>query len=578
MTEETLVDAAERASSLGGATSLAPSPSPMTSPEPAEEPGADGGALHAGQDQRSDGHGGSEEQHQDVELPTTEQDGRWQEESSSNMSRVTDQVVEPAEDEMESPEYVSYEGETLDTNVGTKIWLVRTESSWPRYALTDRRQAFCIFPKEESRIVNDKWPININRRLEKPWHGNITFYESKEPYDPYALFGQVVNARRPPGSRNAPSSPPGPPGSGDASSSSRPAGSDGNTQRGGTGGSSTHQHGGPTESPQQNNAAQLALEFKMDATDDDGQWHDIHDMCVNDVHDDRMVRHVKTALEFQGRGEGTKVVDFAVLMAPKKNQSSTAASSIQSSIYAMMNEEDKDDKTSKRMGAKRCEKAWNRLVMALVLLMQTTRQQMVLDYMQKKGMEHDAEDTENVGEKYKKATRAKGKVNRVQTPSRVPTMQGKPVRSLVGLPDMRITMGEVRETDHAASLTKTVIPETPDSQSVQTVTGTYPQFLPAPRSKPEQGAVTLHQGQDRYGSWRTSETARARSLSKDCQMTGLRVSQAAKRVPHFHLDREGTLENVEDPLEQAEMLMISDVEKEEWSDDEEFLPGPPHVD
>eukprot|EP00435_Cladocopium_sp_Y103_P015177 s2034_g3.t1 len=306
-------------------------------------------------------------------------------------------------------------------------------------------------------------------------------------------------------------------------------------------------------------------------------------------------------------------------MAPKKNQRSAAASSIQSSIYAMMNKEDQDDRTSRRMGTQKCEKAWNRLVMALVLLMQTTRQQMVLDYMQKKGMEHEAEDIENVGDKEKKTTKTKGKAKRAEW---IPQGIGKPLKRSEAQKywemepkDCKhpaeylrcranrfdrwwvcLTCGsrwERFDTDHSTSSTTTVIPETPESQSLKTVTGTYPQFLPAPRSKPDQGAVTLkvdHKGKiamvpgdtgsttSRRTTKCPAETARARSLSKDRQMTGLRTAQAAKRVPHYHLDREATLENVEDPLEQTEVLMLSDVDKEEWSDDEGLVLGAPHVD
>eukprot|EP00435_Cladocopium_sp_Y103_P015040 s4082_g3.t1 len=602
------------------------------SPEPAEEPGSergapsDGGALHSGQDQRSESQEGSIGGRPNGQV-STQQNAGGQEESSSNMSRVTDQVIEP-DHEVESPEFVSFEGEILDTNVETKVWLVRKDDSrmllatytgWrtrlldpfdlPQargYALTDRRQAFCIFPREESRVVNDRWPINIGRNMEKPWHGNVTFYESKEAYDPYQLFGQVTSARRLPGTTPANERLGG---SSAPSSSSRPTG--GHRGNGGNGGTHTHQHGGPAESLQKNGAAQLALEFPMDATDDDGQWHEINDVEMNDVPDDRMVRHVNMAVESQSRGE--------VLMAPKKNQRSAAASSIQSFIYAMMNAEDKDDQTSRRMGTQKCEKAWNRLVMALVLLMQTTRQQMVLDYMQKKGMEHEAEETENVGEKFKKQTKVKGKVTRAEW---IPQGIGKPLKRSEAQKYWEkepkecqhpaeylrcranrfdrwwvcLTCGsrwERFDTDHSTSSTTTKIPEAPNSQSLKTVTGTYPQFLPAPRSKPDQGAVTLkvdNKGKiamvpgdtgsttSRRSTTRTPETARDRSLCKERKMTGLRAAQPAKRVPHFMLDREDTLENVEDALEQTEVLMLSDVDKEEWSEDGSPLLGPPHAD
>ena len=173
----------------------------------------------------------------------------------------------------------------------------------------------------------------------------------------------------------------------------------------------------------------------------------------------------------------------------------------------------------------------------------------------------------------------------VQPPCRVPTLQSQPVRPLVGVPDVRIRW-ERFDVDHAASSTATVVPETPDSHSLKTLEGTYPQFLPAPRSKPDQGAVTLkvtNMGKismvdggtgsttSRRSKTSSQETARARSTSKERQMTGLRASQAAKRVPTFNIDREGTMEHLEEAFGPTEVLMISDEEKE-WN------AGPPHAD
>ena len=80
----------------------------------------------------------------------------------------------------------------------------------------------------------------------------------------------------------------------------------------------------------------------------------------------------------------------------------------------MMDNEDKNDKTSRKMGTRKCETAWSRVVTALVLLLNTTRSQMVLDYLQKKGAVTDVGDTENVGDKNKKLIKSKGKVNRTE--------------------------------------------------------------------------------------------------------------------------------------------------------------------
>ena len=236
-----------------------------------------------------------------------------------------------------------------------------------------------------------------------------------------------------------------------------------------------------------------------------------------------------------------------------------------------------------------------------------------MDYLQQKGTVCDAVDTENVGEKFKKQIKSKGNVNRTEW---IPQGIGKPLKRSTAQkcwemePEecnhpaeylrcranrfdrwwVCLTCGsrwERFDVDHAASSTATVVPETPESQSLKTKEGTYPQFLPAPRSKPDQGAVTLklnNLGKIAMASGDTGsttsrrptrdrlETARARSTSKERQMTGLRASQAAKRVPHFTLDRDGAMEHLQEPLEASEVLMLSDVENEEWED------GPAHAD
>ena len=299
-------------------------------------------------------------------------------------------------------------------------------------------------------------------------------------------------------------------------------------------------------------------------------------------------------------------------MAPKKNQSSAAASSLQASILSMMAKEDRGEESSRKLGTRKCETAWSRVVKAMMLLINTTRSQMVLDYLQKKGAVCDEVDPENVGDKFKKATKAKGKANQTEW---IAQGIGKPLKRSTAQkfwekePEqcnhpaeylrcranrfdrwwVCLTCGsrwERFDVDHAASSTATVVPETPDSHSLKTLEGTYPQFLPAPRSKPDQGAVTLKvtnmgkismvdggTGSTTSRRLKTSsqETARARSASKERQMTGLRASQAAKRVPTFNIDREGTMEHLEEAFGPTEVLMISDEEKE-WD------AGPPHAD
>ena len=296
-------------------------------------------------------------------------------------------------------------------------------------------------------------------------------------------------------------------------------------------------------------------------------------------------------------------------MAPKK-KSTVATSSLQASVYALVTEEDQDYQPKKKMGSRKTCAAWSRVVIALMLLLQTTRHQMVLDYLQKKGTEQDEQDTENVGEKKKKSTMAKSKVTRTEW---IPQGIGQPLKRSTTQkywdkePEdchhpaeyLRcranrgqrwwtcLTCGsrwERLEGDPTASSTTTVVPETPESQKLMTRTGAYPQYLPAPKSKPDQGAVKLKvdrtgmistasgatgssQGPIRKSSPTTPPGARDRSLSKERPMEGLRAYQRPKRVPTYHLDQDEAQELVE--LQPAnEVLMID-------SDEEGHVPNPP---
>ena len=184
----------------------------MTSPEPAEEPAAGGGAS-------------ATPTPTDANLPETQEE--WHaEEAPSSLSKETDPPVDPF-DEVGSPEFVMHDGQALDPNVETKVWVIKTNSDkellatyvgWRirildpfdvpqarRYDLTERRQVVAKFPQNESRVVRDCWPTNINRIMEKPWHGDITFYESHEKGDPFRPFGTWLDAQP----RGYPRPPPG---------------------------------------------------------------------------------------------------------------------------------------------------------------------------------------------------------------------------------------------------------------------------------------------------------------------------------------------------------------------------------
>lgn len=74
----------------------------------------------------------------------------------------------------------------------------------------------------------------------------------------------------------------------------------------------------------------------------------------------------------------------------KENKNSAAASSLQSRIYQMVEKEQKENPDPPRkMGSAKTLKAWHRVIIAMLMLIDTTRKQMVLDYLQKKGAEED---------------------------------------------------------------------------------------------------------------------------------------------------------------------------------------------
>ena len=91
-------------------------------------------------------------------------------------------------------------------------------------------------------------------------------------------------------------------------------------------------------------------------------------------------------------------------MPPKKVIPRAAAnSSLQSAIYNLI-DSDEDTKQKKKMGEKKCEAAWFRIVTALLFMLRTTRQQMVLDYLQKKGNVEETVDVQDKKVKFQTAT------------------------------------------------------------------------------------------------------------------------------------------------------------------------------
>ena len=282
-------------------------------------------------------------------------------------------------------------------------------------------------------------------------------------------------------------------------------------------------------------------------------------------------------------------------MPPKKVIPRAAAnSSLQSAIYNLIDSDEDTKQKKKKMGEKKCEAAWFRIVTALLFMLRTTRQQMVLDYLQKKGNVEETVDVQDKKVKFQTATK-KGK--------------GTPIAQGIGAPLARSSTQkywekEPEECPHAAEYlrcrsnrfqtwwtcltcgsrwertndttsgsTSLEVPETPDAKNLKTMVGTYPKYLPAPKSKPQQGAIQLQvdrlgrvgptpgdtgstQGPIPKPKHHKPKGLRDRSLSKERQMLGLRPFRPPKR---------STLAEGEKETQEL-------VEEKSW-DDVEFIPS-----
>lgn len=284
-------------------------------------------------------------------------------------------------------------------------------------------------------------------------------------------------------------------------------------------------------------------------------------------------------------------------MAPKKKSSAPAASgsSLQSAIYGML-DSDLEKPKKKKMGPARCEAAWQRLTNAVIFLMVTTRQQMVLDYLQQKGMVHDEPDVRD------KKTAAKSKAKKT-TAEHIPQGIGQPLSRSSTQNHWEL---EIHQCPHAAEQlrcrsnryqkwwtclmcgarwerleteargsTELEAPEVPESSSLKTRLGSYPAHLPAPRSKPDQGTIPLkvdHRGraQPAHGDTGSTQSSmpkyfrpksqRERSVSKERKMTGLRPAQPSRRVQVYNLEQEPQ-EYVEDADPNEVMVLSSESER-----------------
>lgn len=82
-------------------------------------------------------------------------------------------------------------------------------------------------------------------------------------------------------------------------------------------------------------------------------------------------------------------------MSKENKKSEAAASTLQSKIYKMVEEEQEENPDMPRkMGSAKTLKAWHRVIIAMMMLIDTTRKQMVLDYLQKKGATEDEVEKE----------------------------------------------------------------------------------------------------------------------------------------------------------------------------------------
>ena len=251
---------------------------------------------------------------------------------------------------------------------------------------------------------------------------------------------------------------------------------------------------------------------------------------------------------------------------PPKN---AKASSLQSSIMKMMNDNE-EEAVPRRMGTTRCLSAWSRLVMAMMRLIYTTMDQMVLDYLQKKGAVVDEtydkvekQPTEQTGKSkvFKKDWIPQGigaPMSRSQAQDhwnfdpKECTHPGEYMRCRANRHQrwwcclQRGSRWERQEADPGASSSTTEVTPLPDARSLKTAVGSYPEFLPAPRSQPKQGNIQLkvdEQGKIKMTPGASgSETIpksqalargqaalRDRSLSKERKMTGLRSYRAPKK-------------------------------------------------
>ena len=252
-------------------------------------------------------------------------------------------------------------------------------------------------------------------------------------------------------------------------------------------------------------------------------------------------------------------------MATKKNTMAQKA-------YGMLlKEEEEKPKAAPSPSADRklwATQSWRRLTMAVMLLISTTRQQMVLDYMQQKSLEMD-EDKGNVRDTKNKTKSKKDKGAWIDQGIGAPLNRSTAQKHWAKEPKdcnhpgeylrcrancysqwwVCLTCGsrwERLQQDKATSSTSTMVPETPEARQLRAKAGTYPEHLPAPRSKPDQGNIQLEvdrRGQVHHMATKMTSSTGAIGYPKG-PMTGARERSTSKeRQPSLeptqadHLDQ-----------------------------------------
>ncbi|CAJ1392757.1 unnamed protein product [Effrenium voratum] len=177
-------------------------------------------------------------------------------------------------------------------------------------------------------------------------------------------------------------------------------------------------------------------------------------------------------------------------------------------------ESDGEQEKVKKMGVAKCVHVWRRLVLALSTMLVTARQQAVVDYLAKRAHHND----EN--EEHSKNKNQRSQVRKPKDPDReIPQGIGKPLPRSQAQKHWAL---EVKECQHPAehlrcranrhgswwtcllcgarwerletpaSASSSKAPEAPQAKKLLLEKGVeYPQFLPAPRSRPDQGDLEV---------------------------------------------------------------------------------------